>query len=74
MARIQNPLYYDLLRAFESLTGTGVLLNTSFNENEPIVDAPAQAVNCYLRNDIDVLCLGPFVVCKPNIGNNGPAD
>jgi len=74
VARIQNPLYYDLLRAFESLTGTGVLLNTSFNENEPIVDAPAQAVNCYLRNDIDVLCLGPFVVCKPNIGNNGPAD
>ena len=41
-----------------------MVLNTSFNENEPIVDRPEQAIACFLRNDIDVLCLGPFVAVK----------
>ena len=41
-----------------------MVLNTSFNENEPIVDTPQQAVNCFVRTDMDVLCLGPFVTTK----------
>jgi carbamoyltransferase len=60
----QNPLYHDLIAAFARQTGTPVVLNTSFNENEPIVDTPAQAIACFLRSDIDVLCLGPYVVVK----------
>jgi len=42
-----------------------VVLNTSFNENEPIVDTPSHAVACFVRNDIDVLVLGPYVTIKP---------
>ncbi len=62
--REQNPAYYDLISAFAERTGTPVLLNTSFNENEPIVDTPAQAVACFLRNDIDLLAVGPYLVAK----------
>ncbi|MCX6907914.1 MAG: carbamoyltransferase [Verrucomicrobia bacterium] len=62
--REQNPLYYDLIKTFARLSGVPVVLNTSFNENEPIVDTPEQAVDCYLRSDIDVLCIGPFVTAK----------
>jgi carbamoyltransferase len=61
----QNALYYDLIRAFAGKSGTPVVLNTSFNENEPIVDTPQQAVNCFVRTDLDVLCLGPFITTKP---------
>ena len=64
VARDQDPLYYDLTAAFAQRTGTPVLLNTSFNENEPIVDTPEQAVSCFMRNDIDALCMGPFVIAK----------
>jgi carbamoyltransferase len=64
VSREQNPIYFDLISAFETRTGTPVLLNTSFNENEPIVDTPEQAIACFMRNDIDFLCLGPFVVSK----------
>src|SRR5204862_5115498 len=62
--RSQNALYYDLIKAFAARTGTPVLLNTSFNENEPIVDTPAQAVHCFTRTDIDVLVVGPFIAVK----------
>ncbi len=61
----QNLLYHDLIRTFAEASGTPVVLNTSFNENEPIVDTPQQAVDCFVRTDMDVLCLGPFVVAKP---------
>jgi len=63
--RSQNELYYDLIQTFAQKSGTPVVLNTSFNENEPVVDTPEQAVNCFQRTDMDVLCLGPFVTCKP---------
>lgn len=66
VTRQQNAPYYDLIEAFAARTGVPILLNTSFNENEPIVDTPAQALSCYLRNDIDVLCLGPYVLEKPS--------
>ncbi len=65
--RSQNRRYYDLIKTFAGLSGVPVVLNTSFNENEPIVDTPEQAVACYRRSDIDVLCAGPFLTRKPQI-------
>jgi carbamoyltransferase len=64
VARNENPLYYDLISAFERKTGIPVILNTSFNENEPIVEHPSQAVDCYLRTKMDVLALGPYLCRK----------
>lgn len=58
VSREENPLYCDLIRAFEARTGVPVLLNTSFNENEPIVEHPAEAADCFLRTKMDVLVLG----------------
>jgi carbamoyltransferase len=62
--RSTNPRYYELIDAFRRITGVAVLLNTSFNENEPIVDTPQQAVDCFLRTDMDVLVLGNNVIEK----------
>ena len=59
-----NRLYAKLLEEFCKLTGVPVLLNTSFNENAPIVHKPEEALDCFLRTDMDVLVLGPFVVEK----------
>jgi carbamoyltransferase len=64
VAREENPLYYDLIEAFDARTGIPVILNTSFNENEPIVNTPAQAIDCYRRTKMDVLAIGPFVCTK----------
>jgi carbamoyltransferase len=58
--RDQNRLYYDLILAFEKRTGTPVLLNTSFNENEPIVHTPEQAIDCFARTRMDCLGIGGF--------------
>ncbi len=64
-----NRLYYDLISAVKRHTGIGVVLNTSFNENEPVVDTPAQALDCFLRTDMDALCMGRVLLRKRN-----PAD
>jgi carbamoyltransferase len=64
VTRDANPRYWALLKAFERVTGVPVLLNTSFNENEPIVNTPDEAVSCFLRNDMDVLVLGPYLVVR----------
>ncbi len=53
-----NPLYWKLIRRFGDVTGVPILLNTSFNENEPIVYTPAQAIDCFLRTRMDVLSIG----------------
>ena len=66
-----NPLYHALLLATKRRTGHGMLLNTSFNENEPVVDTPAQALNCYLRTDLDALVIGRFVLVKPRGAGEG---
>ena len=50
-----NPLFYKLISDLKKITGYGIILNTSFNENEPIVDTPTQAIDCFLRTDMDVL-------------------
>jgi carbamoyltransferase len=59
-----NPLYWQLIHKFEEVTGVPVLLNTSFNENEPIVQTPAQAIDCFLRTQMDVLSIGSFFLRK----------
>ncbi|MGD2021427.1 MAG: carbamoyltransferase C-terminal domain-containing protein, partial [Thiohalocapsa sp.] len=59
-----NPLYHALISAFQRRTGVGLVLNTSFNENEPIVDTPEQALDCFARTDMDALCLGRYVLLK----------
>ncbi len=58
--RTQNPRYYDLIKTFGELTGVPVLINTSFNEREPIVARPEEAIACFLRTDLDVLAIGDF--------------
>lgn len=59
-----DPLYWQLLAAFRERTGIPVLLNTSFNENEPIVHRPEEALDCFLRTQMDVLVMGHYVVEK----------
>ena len=60
--RRHNPAYYDLIEAFGEITGVPVLLNTSFNESEPIVARPEEAIACFRRAEIDVLAIGDFYV------------
>lgn len=62
--RDTNPVYWKLIRAFGDATGVPVLLNTSFNENEPIVNTPEQAIDCFLRTRMDVLSIGSFILLK----------
>jgi carbamoyltransferase len=71
VSRQSNPLYWQLLRAFEKRTGVPVLLNTSFNENEPIVHRPAEALACFLRTRMDVLVMGRHAVEKRVLGATG---
>ena len=59
-----NPLYYRLIRAFRDLTGVPMVLNTSFNENEPIVCRPEEALDCFLRTRMDVLAIGGYVLTR----------
>ena len=56
--------YYELINAFYERTGVPVLLNTSFNENEPIVCTPEEAIACFMRTKMDVLVIGNYMVKK----------
>jgi carbamoyltransferase len=60
-----NPLYWRLVNRFGELSGVPVLINTSFNENEPIVNTPREALDCFLRTNMDALVIGSFLLCKP---------
>jgi carbamoyltransferase len=60
VARESNPRYYAVIEAFGRLTGVPVVINTSFNRQEPIVSTAREAVSCYLRTEMDVLALGNF--------------
>jgi carbamoyltransferase len=62
--RDSHPLYWRLLRTFGELTGVPVVLNTSFNDNEPIVCCPQEACACFERTKMDVLVLGNFILEK----------
>jgi carbamoyltransferase len=59
-----NPRYHALISAFRDLTGVPVVLNTSFNDNEPIVCRPEEAIDCFLRTKMDALVLGDFLVTR----------
>lgn len=60
-----SPRYHELIKAFEDLTGCGVIVNTSFNvRGEPIVCTPADAYQCFMRTNIDALVLYPFLLLK----------
>jgi len=60
--RAHNPRYYRLILAFQALSGVPMVLNTSFNENEPVVLRPVEALNCFLRTKMDLLVLGDWLV------------
>jgi carbamoyltransferase len=65
VTRDANPRYWQLIKAFENLTGVPVVLNTSFNDNEPIVCRPEEAIDCFLRTQMDALVLGDFLIRRP---------
>jgi len=57
-----NPRYYQLIQAFATLTAVPIVLNTSFNENEPVVCHPKEALACFLRTKMDVLVLDNWMI------------
>jgi carbamoyltransferase len=59
-----NPRYYRLIRSFEDITGVPIVLNTSFNENEPVVCRPEEALDCFLRTKMDLLVMENWVVTR----------
>ncbi|MDB2559772.1 hypothetical protein N9X49_01615 [Amylibacter sp.] len=59
-----NPRFYSLIQSVKSKTGHGIVLNTSFNENEPIVTSPQEAIDCFMRTDIDAIFLGKYMLTK----------
>ena len=60
-----NPLYWDLINTFAQRTGVPILLNTSLNENEPLVRTPDEAIACFLRTSMDAIVLGSYYVERP---------
>jgi carbamoyltransferase len=65
VTREANPRYHALISEFERQTGVPVVLNTSFNDNEPIVCRPEEAVDCFLRTQMDALVLGNYLITRP---------
>jgi carbamoyltransferase len=63
--REANPRYWKLIREFGNLTGVPAVVNTSFNDNEPIVCRPQEAIDCFLRTRMDTLVLGDFLIRRP---------
>ena len=63
-----NPRYYRLIQEFARISGVPVVLNTSFNENEPIVDTPEQALDCFLRTRMDVIVVGNMIIRRQPAG------
>ena len=59
-----NPRYYKLISAFNDITSVPVLLNTPFNENEPVVCKPEEALDCFLRTSMDAVVLGNYVISR----------
>ena len=59
-----NSRYFQLITAFERITDIPMVLNTSFNENEPVVCTPDEALNCFLRTKMDLLALGGWIVTR----------
>jgi carbamoyltransferase len=66
-----NPRYHALIAEFDKQTGVPLVLNTSFNEHEPIVTTPGEAINCYLKTQMDVLALGNWVLTRKSVDTQG---
>ncbi|MDP1689555.1 MAG: carbamoyltransferase C-terminal domain-containing protein [bacterium] len=64
VSKKDNPIYWKLIDAFREITGVPMLLNTSFNENEPIVNKPQEAIDCFLRTQMDILVLGNCIISR----------
>jgi carbamoyltransferase len=64
VSRATNPRYHLLIESFRTLTGVPMLLNTSFNENEPVVCKPQEALDCFLRTKMDLLVIGHKVISR----------
>ena len=62
--QLNNPRYYDLIFEFKEITGVPIILNTSFNENEPVVCRPEEALETFLRTKMDLLVLGNWMVYR----------
>ena len=62
-----NPIYYDLITQFKKITGIPLLLNTSFNENEPVVCTPNEALDCFLRTKMDLLVMGRWIISRRSL-------
>lgn len=62
VSREANPLYWRLINEFKKITGIPVLINTSFNEDEPIVCSPEEAIDCFFRRNMDILVMGQFFI------------
>ena len=59
-----NPRFYKLIKKFYEKTKIPILLNTSFNENEPIVESPKQAIDCFMRTNMDILVLENWIISR----------
>ena len=59
-----NTKYWKLINEFKNITGIGVMLNTSFNIQEPIVETPLDALNCFLKSKVDYLVINNFIVTR----------
>ena len=68
--RRTNPLYWELINTFFEKTGVPIVLNTSLNENEPIVRTPAEAIQCFLRTSMDVLVVGNYYIERQDTCDN----
>jgi carbamoyltransferase len=66
VSEVDNPRYYRLIHRFYEKTNVPILVNTSFNENEPIVNSPEHALECYLRTKMDMLVLGNLLIQRNN--------
>jgi carbamoyltransferase len=67
VSKVTNPRYHALITKFHEKTGIPILLNTSLNENEPVVRIPSEAIACFLRTDMDVLVLGNHLIDRHSI-------
>ena len=68
VSREQNPKFYRLIEEFEALTGVPMVLNTSFNENEPIVNSVEDALDCFLRTEMDMIVIGNRILTRSGRG------
>ena len=62
VTKLQNENYYNLINEFYKITGVPIVLNTSFNENEPIVNNPNEAIDCYERTNMDMIVLENWII------------